>query len=60
MRQTPESETRNDLFFDDELECNFCEYMENIDGNKFIVAPSCIRCVGFVYAMKKKQYFAVN
>ena len=52
-----------ELFFIDELHCNFCADMNPRPGIKDahpVSLPPCNKCTGLVYAMKSKIYFVVN
>lgn len=52
----------DEIFFIDELYCNFCVDMKSGSEEKgeFTSLPSCNKCTGLIYAMKAKNYFVVN
>ncbi len=52
-----------EIFFTDELYCNFCADMNpksNLKGEHPVALPPCTKCNGLIYAMKAKVYFVVN
>jgi len=53
----------DEIFFTDELYCNFCADMiprPDYSGEHPVTLPPCNRCTGLIYAMKSKVYFVVN
>lgn len=63
QRPIIENHEIDEIFFNDELYCNFCADMEpKPDFNKehpTTLLP-CDKCTGLIYAMKSKIYFVVN
>ena len=52
-----------EIFFTDELYCNFCADMNpkpGIHEGQPVTLPPCTKCTGLIYAMKSKVYFVVN
>ena len=52
-----------EIFFTDELYCNFCADMNpkpEINREQPVTLPPCTKCTGLIYAMKSKVYFVVN
>lgn len=52
-----------EIFFTDELYCNFCADMNpkpEINRGQPVTLPPCTKCTGLIYAMKAKVYFIVN
>lgn len=61
----PETEKGNleEIFFTDELYCNFCADMNNkanLTDERTPSVPPCNKCTGLIYAIKSKVYFVVN
>ena len=54
MNQMPESDKR---FYIEELFCNFCDKFDIYKSETHI---SCVKCIGLIYALKRKVYFVVN
>lgn len=52
-----------EIFFTDELYCNFCADMNSradVKQGEPVTLPPCTKCTGLIYAMKSKVYFVVN
>lgn len=53
----------DEIFFTDELYCNFCADMDprpDCSNEHPATLPPCNKCTGLIYAMKSKIYFVVN
>ncbi len=63
LRLPIEKEDVEEIFFTDELYCNFCADMNsknNLSQENPATVPPCNKCTGLIYAMKSKVYFVVN
>ena len=62
-RQIVHENDIEEIFFTDELYCNFCADMNTKPGiskGQPASIPPCNKCNGLIYAMKSKVYFVVN
>ena len=53
----------DEIFFNDELYCNFCADMNpkpDLGRDHPASLPPCTKCTGLIYAMKSKIYFVVS
>lgn len=63
LKPATEKENLEEVFFTDELFCNFCADMNNkanVSSEKALSVPPCNKCTGLIYAIKSKVYFVVN
>jgi len=63
LKPAAEKENLEEIFFTDELYCNFCADMNskaNISSGNASTVPPCNKCTGLIYAIKSKVYFVVN
>ena len=63
QRQLIRENDIEEIFFTDELYCNFCADMNpkpGIGENNPVTIPPCNKCTGLIYAMKSKVYFVVE
>ena len=63
LKLSTEKESQEEVFFTDELYCNFCADMNskaNLNKENSSNVPPCSKCTGLIYAIKAKVYFVVN